>query len=297
MDISLPRLLDDETRYNEAFNELAKYSKKFESFSSWTDKVYPELVIQKLRQDNESTLRVMDIGSGTGEIALGFVSKLMTKFPDVLSTIVEPNQKSLTIFKEKVTQRGLLSVEWDWQNKTWDQYYRDLKTVGNARNHFDLITSVHSIYHLGDTDTVIAQLLDCLVEGGVLILTLTAAYLTSWKFSDRFPMLPESIFSERSSSSVKQLLGKNEIQYEAKQMPLIIDIPDCFDPENEEGQLMLDFLMHVSQFRKTAPSDLVNAVLDGIGSPDFATKEDGKIIVNGTVDTIVIKKFSGNVQK
>ncbi|PIK53809.1 Histamine N-methyltransferase [Apostichopus japonicus] len=110
-------------------------------------------------------------------------------------------------------------------------------------------------------------------------------------------MLPESIFSEISSSSVKQLLEKNEIQYESHQMPDVIDITNCFDPENKEGQLLLDFLMHVSQFRKTAPSDLVNAVLDGIGSPDFSTKEDGKVIVYGTADTIVIKKFSGNVQK
>lgn len=65
-------------------------------------------------------------------------------------------------------------MKWDWQNKTWDQYYRDLNAVGSACNHFDLITSVHSIYHLGETDAVIAQLLDCLVEGGVLALTLTA---------------------------------------------------------------------------------------------------------------------------
>ncbi|XP_072435807.1 histamine N-methyltransferase isoform X2 [Chiloscyllium punctatum] len=87
---------------------------------------------------------------------------------------------------------------------------------------------------------------------------------------------------------VHKVLDEIRMKYHIYELSSIFDITECFIEGNENGELLLDFLTHIVDFRKTAPADLKAEVLQCLRQPQCSREENGKILFNNNLHFIVI---------
>ncbi|PIK44056.1 putative histamine N-methyltransferase [Apostichopus japonicus] len=177
MDSNNRRLLDNHNHYARAFDVFCKYSSKHEILSKWAEEVFPKVVVEKLSKglvEGGTKLRTLGIGSASGFMDCKLISCILRKFPDVCSTIVEPMLSYIDRFKENAAEESLLSVEWDWNQTMWQQYYDDLTLTDIPSTKFHFVSSIHSLYYIPNLEKTIKEFLACLEDGGILLLILSA---------------------------------------------------------------------------------------------------------------------------
>lgn len=115
-----------------------------------------ELIISVIRGMNKPAegVRILDAGCGTGRLC-----KLMEEFGTVSGCDISAEALELC------RKRGLKSV-----------FQADLNSVSFRSSHYDIITSIDTLYHLGIDDdlAVVKKFHAALKPGGVLILNLVA---------------------------------------------------------------------------------------------------------------------------
>ncbi|XP_072014216.1 histamine N-methyltransferase A-like [Amphiura filiformis] len=95
---AMPRpLSEDLAHYTKAFKYIASVGDYFEVAQKWTEETFYGHVVEKLVTNlgdgtDGKLLRVLGIGSGSGELELGFLNKLLTKFPKIQNCVVEVTQ-------------------------------------------------------------------------------------------------------------------------------------------------------------------------------------------------------------
>ena len=87
---------------------------------------------------------------------------------------------------------------------------------------------------------------------------------------------------------VKGMLDSKGISYRSYQMPSYLDISECFVEGNANGELLLDFLLLVEDFSRTAPIEMKEGVLEMLRHPDCSAETDGKIIFNNSIEALVL---------
>lgn len=65
-----------------------------------------------------------------------------------------------------------------------------------------------------------------------------------------------------TAAGIKRNLTAEGVSFEAFVLPSTIDITDCFIPGEEKGELLLDWLTSVVDFRHTAPPELKASVMN-----------------------------------
>lgn len=85
------------------------------------------------------------------------------------------------------------------------------------------------------------------------------------------------------------MLDKLGIKYECYDLQSTMDISDCFIDDNENGELLWDFLTETCNFNKTAPPDFKAEIVKDLQEPEFSVKKDGKILFNNSLSFIVVE--------
>ncbi len=106
----------------------------------------PELLSQK-------TLRIADIGCGTGEVSVGIAHS----FPQALVTAVDINPPSLALARE-LTARHRVNMTVAQCDITNDLRGPLQETGGDASNLFDVVVSVGVLHHLADPAVGFAEI-------------------------------------------------------------------------------------------------------------------------------------------
>ena len=86
-------------------------------------------------------------------------------------------------------------------------------------------------------------------------------------------------------------MDKLGIKYTVYPQPIRADITDCFQEESEDGNLLLDFFTHVSDFRNKAPNSLVQDYLQYLKNPECSLMNDDKVLMDFTWDAIVTDPY------
>ena len=86
---------------------------------------------------------------------------------------------------------------------------------------------------------------------------------------------------------VRQALDKLGIKYTVYPQPISVDITECFQEESEDGNLLLDFFTHVSEFRNKAPNSLVQEYLQYLKNPECIQMNGDQVLLNFNWDAIV----------
>ena len=104
--------------------------------------------------------------------------------------------------------------------------------------------------------------------------------------------LPHRQESNISSSDVKSILRELKIPFQSSILPNTVDISDVFDPDDDEGNKLLDQFTNVLHFRQSVPSDVCDDVLRFLRK-DHASRSgndaNGSITLKIDFDMIVVR--------
>ncbi|XP_071785356.1 histamine N-methyltransferase-like [Asterias amurensis] len=279
------RLFTNRDRYFKAYETFVVYSAKYEHQDTCTktvlDKIVPHL--PNLDQDNE--LRVLGVGSGSGKTEFPFLTALLKKYPIITNRVVEPDEDQIIKYKALVQTKGheLQGVKFDWRQQTLEQY-RDTDGVGTK---FHFISAIHSLYDVEDIDSSLMYLYDLLEPGGILISMLISDLCGMWKFWSR-----TSDLCKRCSHDMLSSFDRHDIPYVQSRYPCEMEITKCFDETSEDGDLLLDFCLQVSEFKKTASASKYKEVIEYMASSECSKKDGSKILMSIDWETVIVTKPS-----
>ncbi|KAG2459068.1 HNMT methyltransferase, partial [Polypterus senegalus] len=142
--------------------------------------------------------------------------------------------------------------------------YKDKLDKETEARKFDFIHMIQMLYYVEDPDEVIKYFHGLLAQNGKLLIIIVSDYIM--KTLDTFGL-----------------------KYQHFDIPSTFNITECFGANNEIGDLMLDFLTEIVNFRATAPPDLRDHVLALLRHPDCTLEKDGKFLFNNTLTAIIVE--------
>ncbi|XP_038068314.1 histamine N-methyltransferase A-like [Patiria miniata] len=289
MESKLRSLFHDPEYYTKSFDCFAALSAKFSELANWGETVFGEAVVDKIKitlGDNEE-LRVLGVGSGSGEMDVQMLTKLLRRFPLINNRVVEPAMDQLVKYKALAQSKAndLHGVTCDWRQQTIAQYEK----AGDSKK-FHFISSIHSIYYVGDVDRCMMYLYDRLEPGGVLLVITYSDDSGWWRFRNHFPSFQDSLVTFTNSSLIRGSLERRGIPCTLYHQRSRFEITQCFDEASEEGALLVDFLTHVIKLKETAPAQLYKEVIEYLGSDHCSEKSGDDVLFNNYWDAVVVCK-------
>ncbi len=94
-----------------------------------------------------------------------------------------------------------------------------------------------------------------------------------------------------SSADMRSAFDRRNIPYIQSQYTSYVDISKCFDETSEDGNLLLDFLVQVSEFKKTATASQYKEMMEYLASS--SKKEGSKVFFSDVWDAAIVTKLSG----
>ncbi|MEE6489111.1 hypothetical protein FKM82_015495 [Ascaphus truei] len=290
MESAMRSLLSDNSRYVESFRVFLKNSTEHQCMQQFIETKLPE-VISSIGNE-KSTLDVLGIGSGSGEIDLQMLSKIQVKYPGVLinNNIVEPSAEQIFCYKERVAKTpDLDNITFSWHKKTSTEYEHQVNEQKEYRK-YDFIHMIQMLYYVKDVPATLKFFRSCLSPNGKLLIILVSGesgWSTLWKkYGPRLPLNDLCLYI--TAGDITDMLRSMGAQYKSYDLPSDMDITGCFIEGDRNGELLLDFLTETCDFKKNAPSDLRDQIMKDLQSPECSTTKDGKIIFNNNLSVVVV---------
>lgn len=256
------------------------------------------------RVNIDEPIKVLGIGSGSGEIDLLFLQTMAEviasqkmKKPTIHNVIVDPSSVLLDQFKMKASSlpsslESAANVSFEWQQKTLSEFNKESST---EKRSFDIIHFVHSLYYMGvktALQTCFEQWLKA--EHGVMACYVQTedSYFAqlSKKFKGKLSCGSEvmSFYTDREVATIAE---KNGWKYSvAVKEKFEIDVTACLQqPMSPEADPLLDFLTQQQNFRAHAKQELFNSVMEMIDSLAFKNDNGGKNVKAECAAVIIYK--------
>ncbi|XP_078691771.1 histamine N-methyltransferase B-like [Branchiostoma floridae x Branchiostoma belcheri] len=187
--------------------------------------------------ESGSDVRVLGIGSGSGEVDSIILKKLLRHHDSVYSRVVEPSQDMIERYKTRVREdTSLGAVRFDWRHQTAEEYL-----LTEEHTKFNLIHAVHVLYHVSDLHATLRNMWEQLADGGHMLIEIKSdntLYRKMWRDFGEGDRL-ESVF--RTSSDVKQWFDDMGVSYVTSEDETNIDVTECFKENSKTGLQLLEF--------------------------------------------------------
>ncbi|XP_019643686.1 PREDICTED: histamine N-methyltransferase-like [Branchiostoma belcheri] len=190
----------------------------------------------------ESGVRVLGIGSGSGEIDSVILKRLLQRHNNVYSRVVEPSEEMIGRYKSLVREDASLgAVEFDWRQQTAEEYFTTKEDTT-----FHLIHAIHVLYHVEDLHATLRNTWEQLADGGCLFIAMQSdksGWGNMWKTMRETFIQDDPLNTRlRHSGDVKQCLDAMAISYVTSEDESHINVTECLKEDSETGSLLLDFL-------------------------------------------------------
>ncbi|XP_072169625.1 histamine N-methyltransferase-like [Diadema setosum] len=291
----LKPLMDDPDYYTKTFHVFAKRSENIEILAKWEDKFLPGVVERLVeRLPSDSTVRMLGIGSGSGEVDSSMAAMIRARFKAVHNTVIEPAASQLDMYRKLIAdgKEQFAGIDFELHQDTLDEYRRKLSETGvHPKYHF--ICAIHSVYYVDDLIDTIRYLHDCLEDGGMLLIVIISDTSGTWRFWQRYTRFQDKNSPYMCTRDLRDVFNANGIPFTVIRQPShFIDITSCFDHDSEEGNLLVDFLSQVCDLRGSVTQEVHQEVLDYLGSAECSErKDDGTVLFNDDWDAIIVQKF------
>ncbi|XP_071785311.1 histamine N-methyltransferase-like [Asterias amurensis] len=289
-ELKLRSLFHDPEHYVKAFQVYASLSAKFRVLANWGYNNFPKEVVEQLpfKLKGNEELRVLGVGSGSGEMDSKMLSMLLQKYPRITNRVVEPAVDQIVQYKALVQSKGheLQGVNFDWRQQTLDQY-READRDG-AKFHF--INAVHSMYYAEDVDSSLMYLYDLLEPGGKLLIITISDDSGFWRLWNHFPGYQDHLMHFISSADVRSSLDRRNISYTQSHQKSRVEITKCLDETSEDGNLLVDFLIHIVKFKETASDAQYKEVMEYMLSGECSEKDGDEVLFINDWDAVMIEK-------
>ncbi|NXN26762.1 HNMT methyltransferase, partial [Nycticryphes semicollaris] len=291
MALPMRNLLVDPARYLQSFRLFLAESTEHQSMQEFVEKQLPA-VIDSIG-NGKSTINILSIGGGAGEIDLLILSKVQARYPGVTinTDVVEPSADQISKYKERVAKTSNLeNVKFTWHEETAYEYESRMNAEKKPKK-WDFIHMIQMLYYVKDIPATIRYFHSLLETQGKLLIILvsgTSGWETLWKkYGCSFPL--DDLCSYVSSADMKKILDSAGLKYQVYELPSHMDITSCFTEGDKDGELLLDFLTETYEFSKNAPPELKRQVLEELRKPQCSEERDGKVVFNNNLSAIVVE--------
>ncbi|XP_072051766.1 histamine N-methyltransferase-like [Amphiura filiformis] len=286
-------ITDDNNHY---FRSVTTYDNKVVEYTFskvWLQKTFPETIVAKLRENfpDVKQLRMLNVGSGNGEIDCTMLKHIRAKFESIDNHVVEPSGDMLSEYKSRVnnftTCNQLADVSCTWNQQGLDEYMTS--PAGSESGKFHLISAMHSLYYVKNQGASIDYLHDKLAEGGLLIIMMQDENCGYLKIHRRYPLYNGANDLLAALPKILTHLKDRKIHYDQELLSASCDVTSCYQG-TEEGSYIIDFLSHIMNFEKVAPSDLQKEFLEYVRSAECARVDGDKVFLNSDETALVIER-------
>ncbi|XP_022080183.1 histamine N-methyltransferase-like [Acanthaster planci] len=286
---TLKSVFHDPDYYTKAFKSYSAVSDKTGVFSRWGD-VFEEAVAPQInaKLSKHEELRVLGIGSGTGELDLQMLTKLLPRFPLIHNRVVEPAEDAMDKYQALVQSRAqeLQGVRWDWRQQTIDQYTEEARGGDSTKFHF--VHACQCLYYAADLESSLTYLYNCVEPGGVMVVSLITETSGMYRLWHHFPSFQDALMKYVSSSDIRGYLTRRGIPYTEHHQSSRVDVTDCFDEASEAGGHVLDIMTHVVKLRETASAELLAEVMQSMAG--CSEKSGNRFFITNNWDAAVVNK-------
>ncbi|GAA6064809.1 histamine N-methyltransferase isoform X2 [Tachysurus ichikawai] len=279
-------LVDDYSRYLKAFELFLERSSEHQCMRDFIHNTLPN-ILSTVGAGN-STLNVMGVGSGGGDIDLEILTQLHTKHPEarVENDVVEPSGDMLYKYKVLVAKTpGLDHITFRFNKMTASEFESDWKQR-NIDRKFDFIHMIQMLYYVKDPEATVSFFRSLLHKDGKLLIILVSGD-SGW--GGLWRRHRDQVHSRCVSiADITRFLDAKRIPYESHVFESSMDITECFTAGDEKGELMLDFLTEILEFSKNASPELKAGLLELLKEPECSREVDGRVMFNSNMEALVI---------
>ncbi|XP_044160690.1 histamine N-methyltransferase A-like [Bufo gargarizans] len=291
MEPAMRSLLSDNSRYVESFRLFLKNSTEHQCMQQFIETTLPGVVSSL--GDGKTTINVLGVGSGSGEIDLKIFSKIQARYPGVPihSDIVEPSPEQILSYKERVAKTpGLQNINFNWIKKTSSEFELQVKEEKSERK-YDFIHMIQMLYYVKDVPATLTFFRSLLAPNGKLLIILVSGnsgWSTLWKkYGSRLPLNDLCLYV--TAGDIADMLRSKGAKHQTYELPSDMDITECFIDGDRNGDLLLDFLTETCEFNKNASPELREEIIQDLKSSGCSSVKDGKIIFNNNLSAIVVE--------
>ncbi|XP_022049353.2 histamine N-methyltransferase-like [Acanthochromis polyacanthus] len=241
----------------------------------------------------KSSLDVLGVGSGGGEMDVHMLSLLQSAFPAVPITadIVEGSSKLTDNFKALVAKTAnLQKIPFNWHIMHSGDYEKQVKAKGDMKK-FDFIHMIQMIYYVDNLGETIKFYQSLLKKNGRLMIIIEAGnsgWDILWKtFANELHQCNDAIKEYRSSNEVIACLKNQGLKYDEHPVPNSFDIIECFNPSSETGQRLLNFMTAQENFHESFTPEIRASMLDLLRDK-CSTEKDGKVFFNSDLKCFLV---------
>ncbi|XP_066542885.1 histamine N-methyltransferase-like [Hoplias malabaricus] len=287
----LRSLMEDYPRYLQAFQLFLERSSEHQCMREFIQKTLPEILSSI--GVGKDTLRVMGVGSGTGEMDLEMLGQLHLLYPDakVDNEVVEPSGDMVYRYKVLVSKTPDLDhITFRFNTMTASEFEENWKQR-NTDKKMDFIHMIQMLYYVRDPEATVAFFQSLLNNHGKLLIILASGdsgWGGLWR-TYRAEYIGNSDLNQfTNTGDIRKFLDARGIPYSKYTLPSQMDISECFSPGDERGELLLDFLTEVVDFSKNASPELKAGVLQLLKHPECSREENGRVMFNDNMEALVL---------
>ncbi|XP_066280272.1 histamine N-methyltransferase-like [Branchiostoma lanceolatum] len=234
-------------RLNRHFPE--RYVAGFRAFRAVLERGKDNLQLSYGSKVPDSTLceagtdvRVLGIGSGSGEVDSAMLKRLLQRHSGVYNRVVEPSGEMIEKYKALVREdTSLGAVKFDWRQQTAEEYFQTKEDT-----KFHLVHAIHVLNNVEDHDATLRNMWEQLTNGGYMLVAMESDK-SDWgklqyKLWDDFGQGDRLKTSFRTSGDVKRWFDTAGIGYVTSEDEVSVNVTECFKDDSESGMIILDFL-------------------------------------------------------
>ncbi|XP_075960210.1 histamine N-methyltransferase A-like [Anarhichas minor] len=240
---------------------------------------------------DKSSLDVLGVGSGGGEVDVQILTLLQSTFPDVPITtdIVEGSTQLTDNFKALVAKTpNLQKIPFAWHLMSSENYEKQVKAKGDMKK-FDFIQMVQMLCYVDNLADTITFYQSLLKNNGRLMIIIGAdksGWDILWKTYEK-ELGVDNITDYRSSAEVIACLKSLGLKYEEHSQPNTFDITECFNPSSQTGKNLLNFMTMKDNFFESFTPEIRAGILDLLRNK-CSTEKDGRVIFNSNMSCILV---------
>ncbi|XP_076603773.1 histamine N-methyltransferase A-like [Chaetodon auriga] len=272
----------------QSFQFYLEHSGEHEAILQCVHHILPGLF--KRTGTDKSSLDVLGVGSGGGEVDTQMLTLLQSTFPAVPITaeIVEGSSQLSANFKALVAKTtSLQKIPFVWHIMNSEEHERQVKAKADVKR-FDFIHMIQMIYYVDNLTNTIKFYHSLLKNNGRLMIIIEAAnsgWDILWKTYKKD--LQDDVITEyRSSGDVIACLKSQGLKYEEHAIPNTFDITECFDPSSQTGRRLLNF-MTAKDFYQSFTPEIRTGMLDLLRNK-CSTEKDGRVFFNSNMSCILV---------
>lgn len=280
-------ILDDGEYIKKSLDEFLRKTNEVEKDKEIINHYLPNVVNKILQGHQRSQFNVLSVGCGDGGmdrcIANVIKKELQRhekhKNTKIFTRGIDPNDQAVSQYKANLKLSNDDQSVFSVLHKTFQEYKQEQtsKTNIDEGEKFDIVHFIHSIYYV-DPEETLAYCFEkalhengqvvCVVEGPDLILSAVVA------MSIPVRQVRKLGSHESYAEELKHIAEKRGWKVDQHMQEYSIDVTEVFDEKSKEGNLLLDFMAQVRNFRTGCEKKKVEEILELI-------KESSQVMENG----------------